>query len=72
MTPATIRSTTRQIGAAIGAALLPAIAGAVDRGGHTMASGDRVAMLTGALAAGLACAVALRGMVHISPRPRHG
>ena len=65
-------NTSRQIGAAIGAALLPAIAGAVDRGGHTMASGDRVAMLTGALAAGLACAVALRGMVHISPRPRHG
>ena len=65
-------NTSRQIGAAIGAALLPAIAGAVDRGGHTMASGDRVAMLTGAVAAALACAVALRGMVRTSPRPRHG
>jgi EmrB/QacA subfamily drug resistance transporter len=65
-------NTSRQIGAAIGAALLPAIAGAVDRGGHTMASGDRAAMLTGAVAAALACAVALRGMVQASPRTRHG
>jgi EmrB/QacA subfamily drug resistance transporter len=65
-------NTSRQIGAAIGAALLPAIAGAVDRGGHTVASGDRVAMLTGAVAAALACAVALRGVVRASPRPRHG
>jgi EmrB/QacA subfamily drug resistance transporter len=65
-------NTSRQIGAAIGAALLPAIAGAVDRGGHTVASGDRAAMLTGAVAAALACAVALRGMARSSPRPRHG
>jgi EmrB/QacA subfamily drug resistance transporter len=65
-------NTSRQIGAAIGAALLPAIAGAVDRGGHTVASGDRAAMLTGAVAAALACAVALRGMARTSPRPRHG
>src|SRR5579871_2129223 len=65
-------NTSRQIGAAIGAALLPAIAGAVDRGGHTLASGDRAAMLTGAVAAALACAVALRGMARSSPRARHG
>jgi EmrB/QacA subfamily drug resistance transporter len=65
-------NTSRQIGAAIGAALLPAIAGAVDRGGHTLASGDRAAMLTGAVAAALACAVALRGMARTSPRARHG
>jgi EmrB/QacA subfamily drug resistance transporter len=65
-------NTSRQIGAAIGAALLPAIAGAVDRGGHTVASGDRVAMLTGAVAAALALVVALRGLARTSPRPRHG
>jgi EmrB/QacA subfamily drug resistance transporter len=65
-------NTSRQIGAAIGAALLPAIAGAVDRGGHTLASGDRAAMLTGAVAAALACAVALRGMARTSPQARHG
>ena len=65
-------NTSRQIGAAIGAALLPAIAGAVDRGGHTLASGDRAAMLTGAVAAALACAVALRGVPRSSPRARHG
>jgi EmrB/QacA subfamily drug resistance transporter len=65
-------NTSRQIGAAVGAALLPAIAGAVDRGGHTVASGDRAAMLTGAVAAALAFAVALRGVARTSPRPRHG
>ena len=65
-------NTSRQIGAAIGAALLPAVAGAVDRGGHTVAAGDRAAMLTGAVAAALACAVALRGMARTSPRARHG
>jgi EmrB/QacA subfamily drug resistance transporter len=65
-------NTSRQIGAAIGAALLPAIAGAVDRTGHTVASGDRAAMLTGAVAAALAFAVALRGVARTSPRPRHG
>ncbi len=66
-------NTSRQIGAAIGAALLPAIAGAVDRGGHTAAaSGDRAAMLTGAVAAALAFAVALRGAARTAPRARHG
>ncbi len=63
-------NTSRQIGAAIGAALLPAVAGAVDRGGHTVATGDRAAMLAGAVAAALAFAVALRGLPRTSPRPR--
>jgi EmrB/QacA subfamily drug resistance transporter len=65
-------NTSRQIGAAIGAALLPAIAGAVDRGGQTVASGDRAAMLTGAVAAALAFAVALRGVARRAPQPRNG
>ena len=65
-------NTSRQIGAAIGAALLPAVAGAVDRGGHTLASGDRAAMLTGAVAAALALVVALRGMARSAPQPRNG
>ena len=65
-------NTSRQIGAAIGAALLPAIAGAVDRGGHTLASGDRAAMLTGAVAAALAFVVALRGAARGAPQPRNG
>jgi EmrB/QacA subfamily drug resistance transporter len=64
-------NTSRQIGAAIGAALLPAVAGAVDRGAHTAASGDRAAMLAGAVAAALAFAVALRGVVRTTPRARH-
>ncbi|MGW2957728.1 MFS transporter [Streptomyces sp. NPDC001220] len=52
---------SRQLGAALGAALLPAIADAVDRTGHSsMAVGDRAAMLAGAAAAGLATLVALR------------
>jgi EmrB/QacA subfamily drug resistance transporter len=53
-------NTSRQVGAAIGAALLPAVAVAVDRGAHPAASGDRAAMLAGAVAAALAFAVALR------------
>ena len=65
-------NTSRQIGAAIGAALLPAVAVAVDRGTHPAASGDRAAMLAGAVAAALAFAVALRGMAHTAPRARHG
>jgi hypothetical protein len=53
-------NTSRQLGAAVGAALLPAVAVVVDRTGHSsIASGDRAAMLTGALAAGLAMLVAL-------------
>ena len=65
-------NTSRQIGAAIGAALLPAIAVAVDRGGHTVASGDRAAMLAGAVAAALALVVALRGVARTAPQPRSG
>jgi EmrB/QacA subfamily drug resistance transporter len=53
-------NTSRQLGAAVGAALLPAVAGAVDRAGHSsLAAGDRAAMLAGGLAAGLATLVAL-------------
>jgi MFS family permease len=47
-------NTSRQIGAAVGAALLPAVAESVGRG----VSGDRVAMLTAGLAALLATGVA--------------
>jgi len=53
-------NTSRQLGAALGAALLPAVADAVDRTGHSsLAAGDRAAMLAGAVAAGLATLVAL-------------
>jgi hypothetical protein len=52
-------NTSRQLGAAIGAALLPAVAGAVNHTGNGMATGDRAAMLTGATAAGLATLVAV-------------
>ena len=52
-------NTSRQLGAAVGAALLPAIADAVGRAGHGLAAGDRVAMLAGGVAAGLAALVAL-------------
>jgi EmrB/QacA subfamily drug resistance transporter len=66
-------NTSRQIGAAIGAALLPAIAVAVNRGGHTAtASGDRAAMLAGAVAAALALVVALRGGWRTALPARHG
>ncbi len=54
-------NTSRQVGAAIGAASLPAIAAAV---GHdpvaATASGSRAAMLAGAVAAGLAALIAWR------------
>jgi EmrB/QacA subfamily drug resistance transporter len=53
-------NTSRQVGAAIGAALLPAVAEAVSHG-HVAAGGDRAAMLTAALAAALATVVAWRG-----------
>jgi EmrB/QacA subfamily drug resistance transporter len=48
-------NTSRQIGAAVGAALLPAIAASVSSGG---VSGDRLAMLTAGLAAVIATGVA--------------
>ncbi|MFF1640681.1 MFS transporter [Streptomyces sp. NPDC058246] len=54
-------NTSRQLGAAMGAALLPAVAVAVDRTRHTsMAAGDRAAMLAGLAAAGLATLVAIK------------
>jgi MFS family permease len=55
-------NTSRQVGAAIGAALLPAVVEAVSHGSRAaMAGGDRAAMLAAAVAAGLATVVALRG-----------
>jgi EmrB/QacA subfamily drug resistance transporter len=54
-------NTSRQIGAGIGAALLPAIAITVSHGGGTAGvGGDRAAMLAGAVTAGLATLVAWR------------
>ena len=54
-------NTSRQIGAAVGAALLPAIAVAVSPGtGAASVRGDRAAMLAGAVVAGLAIVVSLR------------
>ena len=50
-------NTSRQIGAAVGAALLPAVAESVG-GGIAGVSGDRAAMFTAALAALAATAVA--------------
>jgi len=51
-------NTSRQVGAAVGAALLPAVAEGV--GGGTGVAGDRAAMLTAAVAALAATAVAWR------------
>jgi EmrB/QacA subfamily drug resistance transporter len=54
-------NTSRQIGAAVGASLLPAVVEAVSRHGQlTSLAGDRAAMLVGAAAAGAAVLVALR------------
>jgi EmrB/QacA subfamily drug resistance transporter len=54
-------NTSRQVGAAIGAALLPAVAEAAPHTGETISvAGDRAAMLTAALAAALAAVVASR------------
>jgi predicted MFS family arabinose efflux permease len=69
-------NTTRQIGAAIGAALLLSIAeGGHGAGGTTSVAGDRHAMLAGAGAAALATVVAWRsgrtaGSISSSPRLR--
>ena len=53
-------NTSRQIGAGIGAALLPAIALTVGHGGRAASvGGDRAAMLAGAVLAGLALVIAL-------------
>ncbi len=55
-------NTSRQIGAGIGAALLPAIALTASHGTQTAGvGGDRAAMLAGAMVAGLATLVAWRG-----------
>jgi EmrB/QacA subfamily drug resistance transporter len=53
-------NTSRQVGAAIGAALLPAVAEAVSHGSRATAGGARAAMLTAATAAALALIVAWR------------
>jgi EmrB/QacA subfamily drug resistance transporter len=58
-------NTSRQIGAAVGAALLPAVAETVS-GGPAGVSGDRVAMLTAGLAALAATAVAWHA-AHLAP-----
>jgi MFS family permease len=65
-------NTSRQIGAAIGAALLPAVAVAAGHGNRVAgAGGDRAAMLAGALAAALALTVALGGVLGHRPLLRH-
>lgn len=62
-------NTSRQLGAAFGAALLPAVADAVNRTGQGSAAvGDRAAMLAGAVAAGLATVVALTARPNRAPR----
>jgi EmrB/QacA subfamily drug resistance transporter len=61
-------NTSRQIGAAVGAALLPAVAQGVS--GGIGVSGDRAAMFTAALAALTATAVAWRAARPVSARPR--
>ena len=63
-------NTGRQIGAGIGAALLPAIALTVSHGGATAGvSGDRAAMLAGAVAAGLATLIAATRHTRPAARP---
>ncbi len=59
-------NTSRQIGAAIGAALLPTVAEVVNGGEVAGAIGDRAAMLAGGLAAAVATVVAWRART----RPR--
>jgi predicted MFS family arabinose efflux permease len=65
-------NTSRQVGAAIGAALLPAVAEAVSHGsGSAAAGGDRVAMLAAAVAAALATVVACGGGLAARSRLRN-
>jgi EmrB/QacA subfamily drug resistance transporter len=65
-------NTSRQVGAAIGAALLPAVAEAVSHGSPAAAAGgDRAAMLAAAMAAALATVVAWRGGLGARPHLRH-
>jgi hypothetical protein len=63
-------NTSRQIGAAVGAALLPAVAVAVSGGSNPGVSGDRAAMLTAGLAAVAATAVAWHAAHPASARAR--
>jgi EmrB/QacA subfamily drug resistance transporter len=66
-----VLNTSRQVGAALGAALLPAISEAADRGGHVgAATGDRDAMLTAFTAAALAAIVAWRTRLDRSSKSR--
>ena len=62
-------NTSRQIGAAVGAALLPAVAEAVN-GGSAGVAGDRAAMLTAALAALAATGIAWHAAHPALARPR--
>ncbi|MFD5794877.1 hypothetical protein ACFWIO_15265 [Streptomyces diastatochromogenes] len=63
-------NTSRQLGAAMGAALLPAVADAVDRTRHTsMAVGDRAATLAGPAATAVATLVAPKAWYRA---PGHG
>jgi hypothetical protein len=62
-------NTSRQVGAAVGAALLPAVAEAVSHGGHGVGvSGDRAAMLAAAVAALAATTVAWRAARQVPVR----
>ena len=65
-------NTSRQIGAGIGAALLPAVALTFSHGSQAGVTGDRAAMLAGAVAAGLGTLIALgyRGHRGTSNPPR--
>jgi EmrB/QacA subfamily drug resistance transporter len=63
-------NTSRQIGAAIGAAALPAIAAAVGHSPQTMtAAGARAAMLAAAIAATLAAVLAWRAIARATAQP---
>jgi EmrB/QacA subfamily drug resistance transporter len=67
-----VLNTSRQVGAAIGAALLPAVAEAVSHGRPAaIVGGDRAAMLTAAVAAALATVIAWRGAPATRRRLRH-
>ena len=64
-------NTSRQIGAAIGAALLPAVAEGIGRGAGAGVTGDRAAMLTGAVASALAMLLAWRASRAGDPLVQH-
>jgi len=66
-------NTSRQVGAAIGAAMLPAVAQAVNHSGGTAGvGGDRAAMLIAAVAAAAATTVAWHDRRDAPARPRGG